>query len=193
MPPVMKFKHLYPTKTNPFSLLFSIKQLHLFHLSHGNHVRKYSLPVRNTLELLHIISTCSRSLFPPAVLVEKKRTIRDPKKEKMKNGERQAEGTVMNCDLHWTISQIFNPFVFLSSIASPPTSRILPLTIICIELALTILFKSFLFYKLSPATFPSLFSYLYFLIFFSAFTCAPQNFLFFSPFLPQSETDQDSC
>lgn len=134
--PVMKSEHFYPTKTTPFSPLFSIKQLHLFRLSHWNQLRKYSLKIAVILVLLHIISTCSHSRFPPSVQVGNK----NDNGHKERKGEEWKKTGWRNTNDLWPLldkQPDLQSLVFLSSITSPTTSRILPPTIICIELALT--------------------------------------------------------
>lgn len=147
MPPVIKAEYLYPTKNTLFSLLFSIEQLHLFHLSHWNQLRKYSLKITAILVLLHVISTCSHSLFPPAVQVGKENYERDKEtkgEEWRKTGWRTTDDSWPLLDKQPDVQSL----MFVSSITPPTTSRIFPPTIICIELALTspLLLSPFLCY-----------------------------------------------
>lgn len=131
-------------------------------------------------------------------------------KDEEKNEKGQAEETLMICDLCWTNSQIFNPSC--SSPQSHTTSRMLPPTIICIELALTttptptqspffcylahslffwsVFILSGFFYKLSPATFPTLVSTLSSQLF-SSFTFCPSPPSLFPPFSPSPPPNQD--
>lgn len=147
--------------------------------------------------------------FPPVLIFFSHLLLQvgkeNDKRDKERKGEewKKTEGTLIICDLCWTNSP--SSLMFLSSITSPYTSRILPPTSICIELALTppfvpspffcflahslfswsvfILFKSGFFYKTYPATFTSLFSHHYFLYSFSAFTFYfPQSFSLFLSF-----------
>lgn len=145
--------------------------------------------------------------FSPVLLLFLHLCRQVTKKEKEKNGKGQAEGTLMICDLCWTNSQIFNPSC--SSPQSHTTSRMLPPTIICMELVLTttstltptqspflcylahtlflwsVFILSGFFYKLSPATFPTLVSTLSSQLFLFLYILSPPPVFFPLSLLPR--------
>lgn len=105
-----------PPHINP---LFPMKQFHLSifltKTSWGNTAWKWQPLCYFYMSFQPVLILYSHLLYR-----WEKRMIRETKKEKEKNGDRPAEGTLMICDLCWTNSQIFNPSCF------SPQSHLLP-------------------------------------------------------------------
>lgn len=149
--------------------------------------------------------------FPPVLIFFSHLLLQvgkeNDKRDKERKGEewKKTEGTLIICDLCWTNSP--SSLMFLSSITSPYTSRILPPTSICIELALTPPlslhpFSVFLLIVYSPGLFSFCLSqassikriqlplplYFHITIFFTPSLplhfVFPNHFPFFSPFSP---------
>lgn len=139
--------------------------------------------------------------FPPVLILFSHLLLQvgkeNDKRDKERKGEewKKTEGTLIICDLCWTNSP--SSLMFLSSITSPYTSRILPPTSICIELALTPPlslhpFSVFLLIVYSPGLFSFCLTSLFSLLLLCLYILFSPIIFPFSLLFLQSKTDQDS-